>query len=391
MSESYRVLLGRPSARPLIAALSAAWFSFGMVGLALILMTHRATGSFGLAGVVVASFSLGASAFAPIRGRLLDRHGTLPWLVVFATGYGMSLVLFAVVASAKPIHWLVALCAAGAGISAPPLIATIRGAWSSAVEPSLLRRAYALTALTGDVGLVVAPALCSVLFTVAPWSPLIVSAISALVGAVIVACGAPSNARRTEPNAAVTSPLAGSAMRVVLVVSVALGAAAGLVQVAVPAEAARWGAASSAGFLLGALALGSVVGGLWFGRRDWQRSAQERYFIASFLLALTFAPLLLAVSPGTLAALLFVAGLGYGPATISLFEALDTLAPEGTTEAFTWVTTAEAVGIAGGAAVSGWAFANLGSWTPFAAASIVLGGVAAGTFAWHRRSVKTSL
>jgi MFS family permease len=388
MNESYRALLGRPYARPLIAALSAAWLSFGMVGLALFLTGYRATGSYGLAGVVVAAFSVGSGALAPFRGRLVDRRGVSPWLPLLASGYGASLVLFAALASVEPNAWLLGLCAAAAGASAPPLVATLRGLWSSVLEQSLLRRAYALTSLIGDVGLVAAPALGGLLFVVSPWSPLIVCAVGALVAAAIVTRAASAPTHSPEQIAARTSPLGSSAMRALLVVSIALGAALGFVEVAVPAAATRWGAATFSGFLLGAFALGSVAGGLWFGRRNWRRRPEERYLGAVFLLALALAPPLLATNPETLAPLLFIAGLGYGPATISLFEALDALAPAHATEALTWVTTAEAVGTAFGAAASGWATASLGTWSPFAVASAVLIAATVGAFAWRRRGVE---
>ena len=146
-------------------------------------------------------------------------------------------------------------------------------------------------------------------------------------------------------------------MRALLVVSVALGAALGFVEVAVPAAATQWELVRYSGLLLASIALGSIVGGLWFGRRQWRREAQERYLIAALVLAVALAPLALASNAGALAALLFVAGLSFGPATISLFEALDAVAPSGSTEALTWVTTAESAGIAIGAAVSGWLIA----------------------------------
>lgn len=275
------------------------------------------------------------------------------------------------------------VCSASAGMSAPPLVATTRGLWSSAVEQSLIRRAYALTSLIGDVGLVAAPALGGLLFVVAPWSPLVVCALGAMVGAAIVACAAAPPTRR-ERSGATSSPLRSNAMRTLLGVSVALGAALGLVEVAVPAAATRWGAASSSGLLLSAFALGSVAGGLWFGRRDWRGRPEERYLVAVLLLALALAPPLFATSAVTLAPLLFVAGLGYGPATISLFEALDSLASSRTTEALTWVTTAEAAGTAMGAAASGWATADLGTWSPFAIASAVLVVATLGALAWRR-------
>jgi predicted MFS family arabinose efflux permease len=356
-----------------------------MVGLALFLIAYRATDSYGLAGVVVAAFSVGSGALAPLRGRLIDRRGVSPWLPLLASGYGASLVLFVALASVEPNAWLLVLCAAAAGASAPPLVATLRGLWSRTVEQSLLRRAYALTALIGDVGLVVAPALGGLLFVVAPWSPLIVCAVGAVVAAAVITRTASPQTHSPEPIGAPVSPLGSSAMRALLVVSVALGAALGFVEVAVPAAATRWGAAALSGFLLGAFALGSVAGGLWFGRRNWRRSPDERYLSAVFLLALALAPPLLATNSVTLAPLLFIAGLAYGPATISLFEALDAVAPSRTTEALTWVTTAEAAGVAIGAAASGWATASLGTWSPFALASAVLVAATVGAFAWRRR------
>ncbi len=143
-----------------------------------------------------------------------------------------------------------------------------------------------------------------------------------------------------------------------------------------------------AGFLLGAFALGSVAGGLWFGRQPWLRPPQQRYLLAVLVLALAVAPLLLARNAAVLAPLLLIAGLGYGPATISLFEALDVLAPGKPTEALTWVTIAEALGTAAGAAAAGAASVWLGTWAPFAIASVVLAVPAAAALLWQRATVQ---
>jgi predicted MFS family arabinose efflux permease len=181
----------------------------------------------------------------------------------------------------------------------------------------------------------------------------------------------------------VHSPIASRAFRRLLAVSAALGSSLGLVEVAVPAAATRWGIAAYSGFLLGAFALGSVAGGLWFGRRDWRRPADERYLLAVLILAVALAPPAVATMPAVLAPLLVIAGLGFGPATIALFEALDILAPQCATEALTWVTTAEALGTALGASASGFASTHLGSWAPYAAASLLLS--LASTLALARR------
>ena len=372
MDSSYRALLGRAAARDMVAALGAAWLSFGMLPLALFLAAHRATGSSGSAGLAVGAFSAGAGLLAPVRGRLIDRHGVRRRLPGFAAGYALALIAFSVLAALRAPIWALVACAAAAGASAPPLVATLRMLWARVVEPPLLRRAYALTSLVGDVGLVAAPAGAALLFAAASWSPLVVCTAAAVVATgIAVRSAQPPSSHLTGDRIAAPAPARGG-MRPLLAVSVALGASLGLVEVAVPSAAARWHAVTASGPLLGAFALGSVAGGLWFGRRAWRRPPEERYLIAVLALALALAPPLVATGPWELGPLLAVAGLAYGPATISLFEALDSLAPTGGAEALTWVTTAEAIGGAAGAAVSGWATTRLGTWAPFTAASIVL-------------------
>src|SRR5205823_6802448 len=108
---------------------------------------------------------------------------------------------------------------------------------------------------------------------VATWAPLLVCAAAALVAAAIVVGATAVSLPREEKPVPFT-------MHSLLAVSVALGIALGLVEVAVPAAATRWGDATYSGILLGMFALGSVGGGLWFGHRHWRRPAEQRYLLA---------------------------------------------------------------------------------------------------------------
>jgi MFS family permease len=371
MAESYRALFVRGRSTQLIAGLGIAWLSFGMVGLAILLTTHRATGSYGLAGVAVAAFSVGSGVLAVPRGRLLDRRGTRPFLLVFATGYAAALLALAGLAQVNARPWMLILCAGASGASAPPLVASLRAQWPSVVEEALVRRAYALTSAVGDAGLVAAPALAGLLFLRVPWLPLVICALSAVAAALVVV---PDANRPTTEKPSITSAAAlpTRSFAVLVGVEAALGVALGLVDVAVPAAATSWRATADAGLLLAAFALGSVLGGIWFGRRHWRAAPERRYLVAALLLALGLLPPIAATGPIELAPLLLVAGLGYGPATISLFEALDNLANSRATEAFTWMTTSAAVGAAVGSVAAGWAATSIGLWAAFAAASTVL-------------------
>ena len=371
MDGNYRALFVRGQSRRLIAGLAVAWLSFGMVGLAIFLTVHRATGSYGLAGVAVAAFSVGSGALAPLRGRLLDRRGTRPWLVLFAAGYATALLGLAVFAKTDAPAWVLIGCAALSGASAPPLVASLRALWPSAVEEPLVRRAYAVTSIVGDVGLVAAPAVASLLFVVVSWLPLVLCAPAAVAAALLIA----ANARRRDEWESATrraESLLSRSFVVLVAVEVALGVALGLVEVAVPTAASRWGATAYSGLLLAAFAFGSVLGGVWFGQRRWQVGAEQRYLLSALLVGVALVPLMFASSVIALAPLLVVAGLSYGPATISLFEALDDLTVSRPTEAFTWITTSAAIGTAAGSAAAGWAAASIGLWAPFAAASATL-------------------
>jgi predicted MFS family arabinose efflux permease len=99
--------------------------------------------------------------------------------------------------------------------------------------------------------------------------------------------------------------------------------------------------------------------------------------VAAGTLGVLILPLAAATGPVMLGGLLVVAGLAYGPATIALFEALDRLAPGRGTEAFTWITTAEAAGGAAGAAAAGWLAAHPGLPWAFTTAAAVLAAAAA--------------
>src|SRR5579859_1099266 len=371
MNESYRALFVRGQPSQLIAALAVAWLSFGMVGLSIFLTTHRATGSYGFAGVAVAAFSIGFGALAPLRGRLLDRRGARPWLLVFAAGYAVSLLAFSGLTQTGAGPWPFILLAAASGASAPPLIASLRALWPSVVEEPLLRRAYALTSVVGDVGLVAAPALAGVLFVWLAWLPLVICALSAIAAALIVT----RNSRRRSVQGAATATAATRLLSQgfvrLLAVEVALGVALGLVGVAVPAAATRWGVTAYSGLLLAAFALGSVLGGIWFGQRRWQATPELRYLRAALFLALGLLLPVAATSATSRAPLLLIAGLAYGPATISLFEALDNLTTSRAAEAFTWITTSGAIGTATGSAAAGW-LTSTGLWASFAAASATL-------------------
>jgi MFS family permease len=342
-----------------------------MMPLAVLLTVQRATDSYPTGGIAVACFGLTAGVSAPFRGRLVDRRGMHRWLPGFSLGFAAATVALDAFALASAPVWLLVVLSGVAGITAPPLFASARSLWPRAVDRSLVRRGYAVTSLIADVGQVAGPALAGVLFLLADWPALAVCAAAAVASGVLLVRGpeAPASHARPVPMPRLrdTPALAG-----LLAVSVLFGAAIGLIQVGVPTVADLWGSSWLAGPLLAAFAGGSVAGAIWFGSRAWRRPVLERYLLCALALGLLIAPVALATSTGAMAPLLVVAGLAYGPLTVSTFESLDVLAPGGGAEALTWVTTAEAGGWAAGSAVASVLAIGIATWSPFVLASLLL-------------------
>jgi MFS family permease len=370
VSGSYRAVVRVRPARRLLYALSAACISFGMAGLTLLLTVQHATGSYPDGGFAVACFALAAGLSAPVRGRLVDRRGAKRWLPALALGYAFALVAIDVGGRLGAPLWLLLVCALGVGGSTPPLFSSARAVWPQAVEPHLLRRGYALTSLLGDIGQVAGPTLAGLLFLISPWLAPIVCAATGLLGAALsVPTRDPAHTRVPRP---MPRLFASRALLALLGISIAFGASQGIVQVAVPTAAGRWHHPSLAGPLLASFALGSVLGALWFGTRHWRRPVIDRYLIAVGALGVLTAPAALATNPAALAPLLLLAGFAFGPATVSMFETLDAVAPGSGTEALTWVTTAEAGGSSAGSALAGVLAVHTGTWAPFLIASVIV-------------------
>ena len=371
MTASYLALVRLAPARRLIYALSVAGLSFGMVGLTVLLTVQHTTGSYPDGGFAAAAFALAAGALAPVRGRLVDRRGARIWLPGLALGYAAALVVLDVSAEAGAPAWLLVGLGGLIGITAPPLFASARVVWAQAVAPNLVRRGYVMTALLYDGGQVAGPALASLLFVFTNWIAALVCGVAAVAGG-LLSLPTRNPAHYTHAPHPMPSLFKSRSLLGLLAVSVMLGAGQGLVQVGVPVAAGRWHDGSLAGPLLAAFAAGSVTGGLWYGTRYWQGPVLERYLVSVLSVGLLLSPAVFAGGPISLAPLLFLAGLAFGPATVALFETLDVVAPGSGAESLTWITTAEAGGSAGGSALAGVLADHGGATVPFAIASAIL-------------------
>jgi MFS family permease len=144
----------------------------------------------------------------------------------------------------------------------------------------------------------------------------------------------------------------------------------GALEVALPAFAEAEGSRGAVGPLITVWALGSVIGGLWYGARAWSASIERRFLVLMALLALGAAPLPFAPSIGVMGVLLVLTGLALAPLATTEYALVDRLAPAGTaTEAYSWQIVANVTGAAAGSFIAGvlaeeasveWALATAG-------------------------------
>jgi MFS family permease len=376
----YLDVLRTPSVTRLLSSAVVGRMPTAMAGLAIVLLVRAAGGSYAVAGVVAGTYSVALALTSPLLGRLVDRVGQTRVLAGCAAASALAFGALAAAGGRVPPVALAGL-AALAGASIPPVGACMRALWSDLLgDDGRLQAAFAVESTVQELIFVVGPPLVALL--AGAFSPAVALAGTAallLLGVGSFAATPASRAWRPRRRRAAdwAGALRSPGIRAVLATIVLLAAAFGTVEVTVVAGAEQLGSRTLAGPLLALWALGSMVGGLVFGARASARGPEQRMV---GLLALVVAGIaLLSVATGLvqLGAGMVLAGLGIAPAIACLYLLVDRLAPAGTvTEAFTWVTTAFASGIAAGNALGGTLVQRVGTDGAFLVAAA---GIAAGT------------
>lgn len=387
----YKALLAIRGARAPLVFSTLGSMPIGMYGLAVLLLTRDAGGTFAEAGRVVGAFSLANAFGAVAQGRLMDRFGQTRVLQIAVAGHLPALIALVLAARAGASAWLLAGLALCGGATLPQLPAAMRSVWNTLVADAGLRAtAYALVAIVFEVAVVTAPALVAGI--VAVFSPEVAVLAAGTLATGSVVAFTVTHASRTwrgEPHAVGwLGPFGAAGMRTVVAVLAAFGTAVGIVQVAVPAFADARGSAATGGLLLAALSAGSLAGGLVYGARTWPGILPTR--LAALMLALggAFAVLALADTEVVLAVLLVACGLLFAPTTVVGSTLLDTVAPAGTvTEAF----AAMVMGIVAGTAIGNALGGTLVESASYDAAALAASGIAAAgaALAFTRRRTLT--
>ncbi|MEU0948575.1 MFS transporter [Streptomyces canus] len=389
MSASYARVLRLPHARRTFATALLGRLSYGVVPLSVMLAVTRASGSYAVAGAVMALFGATVVFLSPARAALIDRYGPRRALVPMASSYVLLLALLTTAVwrpGTSPV--LLGTLTALAGACAPPLGPTMRTVWARLAQDdrALLQRAYSLDGVAEELLFVSGPLLVGVLVgAAAPTAGI-------LVGAALMTAGtggfvASPVVRAIRP-AALTSRRGTGGLGVLRRVGRPVGAVTGvglaigsldLLVVAFTGLHGHGGA--SVAWVLAAVSAGSAVGGLLHGAVAWRGPARTRLVPLTLGLGLALLGAGLAPGPGTLALIMALAGFFVSPVLTTAYLIADEIVgPEVRTQAGAWVNTAVNAGSTLGTAAAGALVGHLPVAGCFAAtgAAVVLTALAVG-------------
>lgn len=384
--ERYAALLRSREMRQTIAASLLGRLPIGMTGLATLLLVQTATQSFASGGAATACYVLGLAALAPVLGRLIDRHGPRSTLAVCALAFPAALVALVFAVSREATPWLILALAAAAGASFPPITVCMRTYFRQRLgDDPLLTAAYSLESVLIEVIFIVGPMLVALFVALASVTMAVLfSAACGFAGTALFLRSPALRAWRIERvgNRSLLGPLGERGFIALFAVILCYSTAFGLVEIGLTAFATEKGNPALAGVLLGLMSLGSALGGLAYGSRNWHVPLFRQFALMLALMGAGLMVLVLPWSPWPFAALSTFAGVVMAPALIIQSMLVATTSRQGhMTEAFTWSASALLAGIGVGMALGGLLLEYFRSPAVFAAGAAAALVAAAGALA----------
>ena len=357
-SNPYAAVLRTPGAWKFYFAAAPAKVGIAMTGLGIVWLVHGSTGSYAAAGTVTGGFAVAEAVAGPQVARLIDRFGQTRMLPVTLLTHATMMALLIVLTVSNASLWSLVAAAVLAGGSLPQLGAQTGARWAYALrENPLLSSAFALEALSVGVAFMVGPGLVGIVSSsTSPAAGSLLATGLLLAGGFLLAVQ-----RRTAPPPSAPGQHGGSKRllhkRFVGLVgtNIGIGLFFGSMQVSVTAFAVSRGTPGLAGPLYSITSLVSLIAGFAYGTRRWRTAPETQFVIAFVWLALSCLPLIAVHTPLTAALALTLPGLAIAP-----FQTLSAVLTESAvdsavlTQAFTWLNSGGAAGIALGSAFAGW-------------------------------------
>ncbi|MEJ3405115.1 MFS transporter [Rathayibacter sp. YIM 133350] len=345
---SYTDLMKTPGVARIIAAQLTARFPNGMLSLAFLLHIERQTGSYGAAGLVLAATSIGQAIAGPLTSRFMGIWGMRRVIVITIIICATAVSVVALVPMTIPLYMIVGFIS---GLSTPPIQPAVRTIYPKMVNSRQLTPLFSLDATAQEVIWVVGPVVTTFVATQIGTVWAILLAVTFLVGGGIWFVVSPELGRVRIPRSkrAFGTVLRRPPVMLATIVGFLLVGACAAIEAGVVAVFGHGNADS--GIVLAIFSIGSIAGGLSFGRvpiGPWSTARRMLLVFVGTALALG------AMNFWWLSLTLFIAGLGIAPALAVLFAIVSASVKfSDTAEAYGWVGTGQLIGAALGSAAAG--------------------------------------
>ncbi|GAA1549251.1 MFS transporter [Kribbella hippodromi] len=357
-SGTYATVLRTPGAWKFYLAAAPARIGIAMTGLGIVWLVHGSTGSYAAAGTVTGGFAVAEAVAGPQVARLIDRFGQTRMLPITLLAHAVAVaLLIGLTLAGAPLPVLVATGFLAGG-SLPQIGAQTAARWSHALRDTpLLSSAFALEALSVGVAFMVGPGLVGTVSSFgSPAAGSVLATSLLLAGGFVLALqrgtAPPPSApgQHTSAKRLLHKRFAG-----LVGTNIGVGLFFGSMQVSVTAFAVSRGTPGLAGPLYSITSLVSLFAGLAYGARRWRTAPETQFVIAFVWLTVSCVPLIAVHTPLAAALALTLPGVAIAPfQTLSAVLAESTVDSAVLTQAFTWLNSGGAAGLALGSAFAGW-------------------------------------
>ncbi|HUN35633.1 MAG TPA: MFS transporter [Trebonia sp.] len=384
----YRALMAVPGFWRIAAVGMASKLPLSMVSLSVLFLIGNSY-SLADAGYVVGMLSVGGGITAPLRGRLIDRNSPRKVLRSFLAGYLLFAALL--VLNTRDHGPLAATLVLSAlfGASVPPVGITMRSVWRSAAGGDTLPTAMALDATMTDIALICGPMIAS--FLSVEMSPVVpIALMAAFMVCAVTLLGKVEVGYRKGERGGWLSAVGSAPLRRLMVAYALFIVALTGAEILLPFYARESHAPVYSGLFMGAMSVGSIIGGLAVGAapRVLSRGPRLSALLSVFAVGLVAIALAARVSPLVVLLVSPLTGVAIGSTFSTLYTLGGDLASDNrVTETMAWLSTINQAASALGAALAARADATVGSRTALLFVPVIV--LATAVLGWRVRAPST--